>query len=152
MSNIRISKTLEFDAGHRLPNHNSKCKNLHGHHYKIEITLEGPVNTEDNQSQQGMLIDFTDIKKITQKTIIEPWDHAFFVYKNDHKVLNFLESLPDHKTVITELPPTAEHLTQMAYDRIKMALKKHSNTNVKIVSLKLFETPTSWAEVNESYS
>ncbi len=150
MSVLSVTKKIEFDAGHRLPNHYSKCKNLHGHHYSLEITLEGEINTTPNETNEGMLIDFSEIKEITEKCIIKPWDHAFFVYKNDSKVKNFLETLDNHKTIVTELPPTAEHLAQMAFEVITSELNSHTkslNNKVTLTGLKLYETPTSWAEI-----
>ncbi|MBT4762702.1 MAG: 6-carboxytetrahydropterin synthase QueD [Bdellovibrionaceae bacterium] len=150
MKKVCVTKQIEFDAGHRLPNHASKCKNLHGHRYQIDITIEGEINDIEGHTEQGMVVDFSVIKQVAEETILKPWDHAFFVYKNDSAVLDFLNTMSDHKTIITDLPPTAEYLAQLAFDNISLSFKQHSGDRVKLKSLKLYETPTSWAEVNPS--
>src|SRR5512140_3529143 len=97
-----ITRRLEFDAGHRIPNHTSQCKHLHGHRYAIEII------TAEGQSVQGMVMDFSDVKRIANEKLVDAWDHAFLVYRGDKAVCDFLASLPDHKTVILDVVPTAE--------------------------------------------
>ena len=113
---------------------------MHGHHYEIEIVLEGHINTQEGESDQGMLIDFSHIKEITNQYIINPWDHAFFVYKNDNEVLEFLNSLDNHKTVVTDQPPTAEYLAHLAYQILSKKLNDQFQDQVYLNSLKLFET------------
>ncbi|RME18513.1 MAG: 6-carboxytetrahydropterin synthase [Bdellovibrio sp.] len=141
-----ICKKVSFEAGHRLPHHHSKCKNLHGHHYELEVMIGGPLSLDQQSSSYGMVADFHDLKHILKKHILEPWDHAFFVYEKDLELLNFLNSLPEHKTVVTPLPPTAEHLAQLAFNTLNQQMPQ--NWNLKIV--RLYETPTCWAEVSNS--
>ncbi|WP_296445036.1 6-carboxytetrahydropterin synthase, partial [Rhodoferax sp. UBA5149] len=90
---------LEFDAGHRIPDHKSQCRNLHGHRYTLLITLVGAVIDKDGQSDNGMVMDFSDIKTLAKTHLVDLWDHAFLVYRHDTSVRQFLDSLPDHKTV-----------------------------------------------------
>ena len=80
---MQITRRLEFDAGHRIPNHNSQCKHLHGHRYTIEITLSGDVITTEGVSEQGMVMDFSDVKHIAKAHVVDAWDHAFLVYRGD---------------------------------------------------------------------
>ena len=143
---ITVSKRLEFDAGHRLPNHKSKCRNLHGHHYTIELTFEGEINTTEGDSSQGMIIDFSDIKEICKKNLIDVWDHAFIVYENDKSLVEYLSTIEDHKTVIVEQPPTAEFLARKAHDIISAGVSERFGDSIKISKLRLYETPTSWAD------
>ncbi|MEZ4741491.1 MAG: 6-carboxytetrahydropterin synthase [Bdellovibrionota bacterium] len=145
---LSITKQISFEAGHRLPNHNSKCKNLHGHHYVVEFTITGNIQSTAGASDQGMIVDFSDVKLIADDVIKKPWDHAFFVFKHDRVLVDFLNSLDGHKTVITEHPPTAEHLAEVAYSKLSHAIRKfYTDRRVVLGCLRLYETPTSWAEV-----
>ena len=116
-----ITSRMEFDAGHRIPNHKSSCRNLHGHRYAIEVSLSGHIIQEENESDFGMVIDFKDAKELVKKTIVDPWDHAFIVYEKDLEVLDFLNSLPNHKTVILSMVPTAENMAIIAFEMLEKA-------------------------------
>lgn len=144
---LTISRKISFDSGHRIPDHNSKCRNLHGHHYVMNITLHGDLITTKGNPYEGMIIDFYDIKLIAQKYLINKWDHAFFVYKEDNIIKNFLETLPDHKTIILDNIPTVENLANTAFEILSNAYKNYLNIGLKLKSLKLYETPNCWAEV-----
>ena len=78
---ITITRKLEFDAGHRIPDHNSQCRNLHGHRYTLLITLIGEVVKQDGVSDNGMIMDFSDVKELALEHLVSLWDHAFFVYE-----------------------------------------------------------------------
>src|SRR3954470_21328826 len=112
---MHITTRLEFDAGHRIPNHKSQCRNLHGHRYALEITLSGDIITAENISENGMVMDFSDVKAIARSSVVDVWDHAFLVYQQDTEVLNFLNSLANHKTVIFPTVPTAENMASEAF-------------------------------------
>jgi len=141
-----ITRRLEFDAGHRIPNHNSQCKHLHGHRYAIEITLSGEIITEEGISEQGMVMDFSDVKRIAQEKLVDAWDHAFLVYRNDKAVCNFLASLPNHKTVILNVVPTAENLAQVAFEILDPAYQDTFGNNLRLEQVRLYETPNNWAD------
>ena len=91
---LTITRKLEFDAGHRIPDHKSQCRNLHGHRYTLEITLIGAVIDEEGRSDNGMIMDFSDIKTLAKQHLVDVWDHAFLVYEKDHAVRDFLATLP----------------------------------------------------------
>ena len=74
-----ITKFIEIDMGHRLPNHKSKCKYFHGHRYKIEVGVEGEIITTKGVSDEGMIIDFDDIKKALM-ILDKKFDHGFMMY------------------------------------------------------------------------
>ena len=99
---ITITRKLEFDAGHRIPDHKSQCRNLHGHRYVLEITLIGNVIEQEGSSDNGMIMDFSDVKAIAHQHLVDVWDHAFLVYAKDTPVRDFLNSLPNHKTVVID--------------------------------------------------
>jgi len=141
-----ITRRLEFDAGHRIPNHNSQCKHLHGHRYAIEITLSGDIITTEGQSEQGMVMDFSDVKRIAKEKVVDAWDHAFLVYRGDHAVCDFLASMPGHKTVVLDVVPTAEHLAQAAFDILNAAYRDMYGNNLRLERVRLYETPNNWAD------
>ena len=89
---ITITRKLEFDAGHRIPDHKSQCRNLHGHRYTLELTLVGNVIEQEGNSDNGMIMDFGDIKTLANAHLVDKWDHAFIVYEKDSAVRAFLDS------------------------------------------------------------
>jgi 6-pyruvoyltetrahydropterin/6-carboxytetrahydropterin synthase len=141
-----ITTRLEFDAGHRIPNHKSNCKNLHGHRYAIEVTVTGPIHEDSKSSDFGMVIDFSDVKHIIKDLIVERWDHAFIVYQNDKEIVNFLNTLPNHKTIIFPVVPTAENMASEAYQILSLEFNKRFDHQLKIKQIRIYETPNSWAD------
>ena len=99
---MEITTRMEFDSGHRIPNHKSTCRNLHGHRYALEVTITGDIIDEENISDFGMVMDFKDAKSLIKKVIVEPWDHAFIVYEKDKEVLDFLNSLEIIKRLFSQ--------------------------------------------------
>ncbi|GGZ05229.1 6-carboxytetrahydropterin synthase QueD [Pseudoduganella plicata] len=146
---LTITRKLEFDAGHRIPDHKSQCRNLHGHRYTLEITLTGQVITAEGNSDNGMIMDFSDVKAIAKAHLVDVWDHAFLVYEKDHAVKEFLASLPDHKTVVIDRIPTVENLAAVAFGILKAAFKDRYGTGLHLHKLVLHETPNCWAEIVE---
>ncbi len=141
-----ITRRLEFDAGHRIPNHVSQCKHLHGHRYALEITLSGDVITQEGTSEQGMVMDFSDVKRIAKEELVDAWDHAFLVYRGDKTVLDFLESLPGHKTVVLNAVPTAENLAMLAFVRLNDAYRDTYGNHLRLERVRIYETPNNWAD------
>jgi 6-pyruvoyltetrahydropterin/6-carboxytetrahydropterin synthase len=143
---MQITTRLEFDAGHRIPSHKSQCKNLHGHRYAIEITLSGDIITQAGASENGMVMDFSDVKAIAKTSIVDVWDHAFLVYQHDTEVLNFLNTLPNHKTVIFPTVPTAENMASEAFKILKSNYHDTYGNHLKLEKVRLYETPNNWAD------
>jgi 6-pyruvoyltetrahydropterin/6-carboxytetrahydropterin synthase len=143
---MQITRRLEFDAGHRIPNHNSQCKHLHGHRYAIEITLSGEIITTEGVSEQGMVMDFSDVKRIAKEQLVDTWDHAFLVYCGDRVVLNFLNTLPNHKTVVLDVPPTAENLAMLAFKQLDSAYRDTYGNHLQLERVRIYETPNNWAD------
>ena len=141
-----ITRRLEFDAGHRIPNHNSQCKHLHGHRYAIEITLSGDIITGEGLSEQGMVMDFSDVKRIAQQQLVDHWDHAFLVYRGGRKVCEFLSGMPDHKTVVMDVVPTAENLAELAFNILNPAYQDTYGNHLRLERIRIFETPNNWAD------
>ncbi len=141
-----ITRRLEFDAGHRIPDHKSQCRHLHGHRYAIEITLSGDIIQKDGDAANGMVMDFSQVKTLAQEHLVNEWDHAFLAYRGDSLVVEFLASLPGHKTVILDRVPTAENLAQIAFERLDRAYRDTYGNHLLLQQVRLYETPNCWAD------
>ncbi len=141
-----ITRKLEFDAGHRISTHNSQCRHLHGHRYVIEITLSGNIISDEGVAEQGMVMDFSEVKRIAKSMLVDQWDHAFLVYSGDTTVLQFLQSIEDHKTVVLEVQPTAENLASIAFRILNEAYQDIYGNHLRLEQVRLFETPNCWAD------
>jgi 6-pyruvoyltetrahydropterin/6-carboxytetrahydropterin synthase len=144
---LTITRKLEFDAGHRIPDHRSQCRNLHGHRYVLEITLQGDVIETEGAPDRGMVMDFADVKRLALEHLVNVWDHAFLVYEGDTKVCNFLESLPGHKTVVLDRIPTVENLAAKAFEILANVYDAHYGVNLRLAKVRLYETPNCWADI-----
>jgi 6-pyruvoyltetrahydropterin/6-carboxytetrahydropterin synthase len=143
---MRITRRLEFDSGHRIPNHQSRCRHLHGHRYALEVTLAGDVIQAHGDAQQGMVMDFGQVKAIAERELVDAWDHAFLVWREDAALLQFLATIPDHRTVVFDAPPTAEHLAEAAFRLLDPAYRDRFGTHLKLERVRLYETPNCWAD------
>ena len=95
-----ITRRLEFDEGHRIPDQQSQCRHLHGHRYAIEITLSGDIIDKNGDAANGMVMDFSQVKEIAKTHLVDAWDHAFLAFEGDRVIVDFLASLPSHKTCL----------------------------------------------------
>ena len=142
---MKIGKVIQWDMGHRVLNHRSICKGLHGHRYKAEICLDGELIQEPGVSEEGMVIDFADIKKTAQKFIHEELDHAFMVWDKDEELLEFFKHSMGHKPVIVPFTPTAENVAVYIFHILKDKFSDVYKTGLHLQSIKLWETPSSYA-------
>lgn len=135
---VSVCKLFTFDSAHQLIGHKGKCSNLHGHTYKLEVVVKGKPLIEEGHSDEGFVIDFSDLKAIVQENLIDQLDHAFLAMGNEP----VLDALVKSGSKVAQLAfrTTAENLS--AY--IAYTLKQMS---LPVYSVKLWETPTSWAEV-----
>ncbi len=132
---MKIAKEFRWEMGHRLPEHFGKCKNIHGHSYKMIVELEGEVE------ESGMVMDYYDLKKIVEP-IVEKLDHSFLVYKEDKEIISFLEKMKS-KMVVVEFQSTVENICKYFLDEIK---KIRFPQNVKKVTVRIYETADDYAE------
>lgn len=138
-----VIKEIEIDMGHRVPNHKSKCKNPHGHRYKIEVAIGGELITTKGNSSEGMIVDFGDLKKIMMDVIDKTYDHSYTLYKDDKYIRFFNIMKADGcKINIVDFIPTAENLAKHWY---KLLDKKLMDKNIVLVYVRVYETPTSAA-------
>ncbi|GGG37708.1 6-pyruvoyl trahydropterin synthase family protein [Bizionia arctica] len=143
MSKIRITKLFSFETGHALYGYDGKCKNVHGHSYKLSVTVIGtPISDTDNV-KFGMVIDFGDLKKIVKNEIVDVFDHATVFNKNTPHV-ELAKELSDrgHSVLLVDYQPTSEMMVIDFADKIKKYLPSH----ISLFSLKLQETDSSFAE------
>jgi 6-pyruvoyltetrahydropterin/6-carboxytetrahydropterin synthase len=141
-----ITRRLEFDAGHRIPHHASQCRHLHGHRYALEITLSGEIICSEGAAEQGMVMDFSEVKSIANAMLVSRWDHAFLVYQGDQVVVEFLASLAEHKTVVLPVVPTAENLAAEAFRILDAAYLDTYGNQLRLQRVRLYETPNNWAD------
>lgn len=143
MSKIRITKQFSFETGHALFGYDGKCKNVHGHSYKLSVTVIGNPITDNSNVKFGMVIDFTDLKKIVKEEIVDQFDHATVFNKNTPHIelANELKSR-GHDVILVEYQPTSENMVIDFAKRIQDRLPK----TIELHSLKLQETETSFAE------
>ena len=143
MSNIRITKQFSFETGHALYGYDGKCKNVHGHSYKLSVTVIGKPIADNTNVKYGMVIDFGDLKKIIKAEIVDVFDHATVFNKNTpHLELAKEPEQRGHNILLVDYQPTSE---MMVIDFSKK-IKKHLPENIKLHSIKLQETETSFAE------
>lgn len=147
MANIRITKQFSFETGHALYGYDGKCKNVHGHSYKLSVTVIGEPISDTSNVKYGMVIDFGDLKKIVKEDIVDVFDHATVFNKNTPHI-ELAKELQDrgHHVILVDYQPTSE---MMIID-FASKIKKRLPGNIKLHSLKLQETDTSFAEWHAS--
>ena len=142
---MKIVKVIQWDMGHRVMNHRSICKGLHGHRYKAEICFEGDIVSKEGASEEGMVVDFSDIKSISHSEILNKLDHAFMVWDKDLELIKYMESSDDHKIVSVPFTPTAENVAKYIFEILNGKFEDAYGTGLELFSVKLWETPTSYA-------
>jgi len=140
MNKTTLIKSFTFDAAHRLSFYDGPCSNLHGHTYKLEIYLSGQLDS------QGMILDFNKLKDIYQKTIKPFFDHKSILFVKDSINLKIFKDSPEEKDWISwvNYNPTVEN---MASDILVRLSKKMRKLSIRIIKVRLWETPTSSAEL-----
>lgn len=143
MSKIRITKQFTFETGHALYGYDGKCKNVHGHSYKLSVTVIGNPIADTKNVKYGMVIDFTDLKAIVKDEIVDLFDHATVLNRNTPHIelANELKNR-DHHVILVDYQPTSENMVIDFANKIKKRLPD----TIQLFSLKLQETETSFAE------
>jgi len=143
MKKVRITKEFTFETGHALYGYDGKCRNVHGHSYKLSVTVIGTPINDSNHVKHGMVIDFTDLKKIVKEEIVDPYDHATVFNKNSpHVELARELSERGHDVILADYQPTSEMMILDFAEKIKVRLPEH----IALFALALRETATSYAE------
>ena len=143
MSSIRITKQFSFETGHALYGYDGKCRNVHGHSYKLSVTVIGEPIADSSHVKFGMVIDFSYLKKIVKEEIVDVFDHATVFNKNTPHV-ELAKELSDrgHSVLLVDYQPTSEMMVIDFAEKIKQRLPKQT----QLFSLRLQETATSYAE------
>ena len=138
---FKVSKEFSFDMAHILDGHDGKCQNLHGHTYKLQVEVSGDLVAEG--AKKGMVVDFTDVKRIVKAAILDPMDHVFIydtTSERECKIAALLNEL-NSKTFGIPVRTTAEEMARFMFNRLKDQLP--------ISAIRLWETPTSFCEYRE---
>ena len=142
MAKIRVTKEFGFEMAHALWDYDGLCKNIHGHSYKLFVTIIGePINESENP-KNGMVMDFGDLKRIVNSEIVNKFDHTI-VFSSLAPTKSFVDvKQMFERIVIFDFQPTCELLVEDFAQKIR---NKFPN-NIKLFSVKLYETATSYAE------
>lgn len=140
---IRLTKIFTFETAHALWGYDGKCKNIHGHSYKLYVTVKGKPCNNIHHVKNGMVMDFGDLKYIVKKIIINPLDHAIILNaQTEHKKLGEQLLNQGHKVIFTNYQPTCENMLMDFAAKIQLELPE----NIILAKLKLYETETSYGE------
>jgi len=140
---MRVTKTITFDAAHRLPSHPGACRNIHGHTYRVDFTMRGELN------ERGMVVDFGKVAQILRAVLVEDedtaWDHALIVYEHDPLAKTF-QQLAAEGLRVRRVPaePTAENMTEWLWQMLQGKLRDQEPSAV-LVEIAVWETATSVA-------
>lgn len=145
---VRISKEVEWDAGHRVPAHASKCKHPHGHRYKLRATCVGHIVTEKDAPDEGMLIDFSHLKKFMMEEVHDVLDHGFIVHEGDSVMRAALSADSGWNIIVFPTVPTAENIAVWCWEKLEPLIRKHFRGNLVLEEVAVWETPTSVAYYN----
>lgn len=143
MNIVRVTKSFNFETAHALYGYDGKCKNIHGHSYKLFVTLKGAPIQNPSDPKFGMVIDFGDIKKIVKANVVDRFDHAILLNVNSpHKELGEELISQGHKVIFTKYQPSCENMLLEMVEIIKQKL----DDSIELQSIRLHETETSYAE------
>jgi len=139
---IRVSREFTFEMAHALKSYDGPCRNVHGHSYRLFVTLAGTPLDDDKNPKNGMVIDFTDLRDIVLKEIVNQFDHSVVVSNDyDAEKMEMMKKTFGN-TVVVDYEPTCENLVADFARRLKCKIPP----GARLHSLKLYETAKSFAE------
>ncbi|MBN2728336.1 MAG: 6-carboxytetrahydropterin synthase [Bacteroidales bacterium] len=138
---IRLSKEFSFEMAHALKDYDGKCRHIHGHSFKLVVTVIGEPINDESSPKNGMVIDYGDLKKIVNRLIVDEYDHAL-VLPEKSELLKKLEGSVETKTIVVPFQPTSENMLIYFAEILQKELPK----TLKLHSIRLHETATSYAE------
>ena len=143
MATIRLTKEFSFEAAHSLEGYDGACREIHGHSYRLFVTIKGEPSADAYDPKQGMVMDFGLLKQIVNEQIISRLDHAFIMrYSEQGEELRDVLSPYYHNIVLVDYQPTCENMLADFAERLLESLPD----DVELYSLRLHETATSFAE------
>ena len=142
MSIIRLTKEFRFEMAHALAGYEGPCRHIHGHSYELMVTISGKPEQDPQSPVRGMVMDFKELKTIVEEQIIEQLDHALVLDKETAP--EQLDQLGEFvgRLILVDYPPTSENMLIDFSKRLTRALPQ----SIRLLSLKLKETKSSWAE------
>lgn len=135
---MKISKEFRWEMGHRIPEHDGLCKNVHGHSYKMVVEIKGEV------AENGMIIDFYDLGQIV-KPVIDVMDHSFLCESGDDVMIEFLKA-NGMKYFTVDFHSTVENICMYLANTFSSKIDRNKYNNIRSLTVKIFETPNSYAE------
>ena len=145
MATIEVTKVIEFEMAHALHNHKGLCKNVHGHTYKLEVTIKGAPKNTPSMTDDGMLVDFADFKEILQNEIKDRFDHALILNQLDPRTAMVESSPLFGRAMGYSFNPTCENLTIKIAEILTDFIRFNYNNEFYLTTIRLWETPTSFA-------
>ncbi len=161
---FEITRIINIDAGHRIPDHTSECRHLHGHRYEIHVTCGSQV-LRNSGPEKGMVLDFAVVKEELINQIAEPCDHGLIIDAEDRTITTMLgvadadiqwvsenrmarpvQNIAGLKLYMTPFPPTCEHLAKHWYEIMSAALHTRTGGHVTVKKVRVYETPNSYAD------
>ena len=139
---IRVTKQFNFEMAHALYGYDGPCKNIHGHSYRLSVTVSGKTISETEDSKLGMVIDFSDLKKIVNENIVKKFDHSLVLNENTPHKDFLVKNLLFGEIILVKFQPTCENMLAHFAETLKNKFER----NVRLHHLKLRETPSSYAE------
>ena len=137
---IRVTKEFRFEGAHALLGYDGKCKHIHGHSYRLFVTVSGAPELSKNHPKSGMVLDFSELKHIVNTYITEPFDHALLLREGSPLTTDISDSYSN--VMVVDFQPTSENLVIHFADILKERLPEQ----IELRSVKLYETPTSFVE------
>jgi 6-pyruvoyltetrahydropterin/6-carboxytetrahydropterin synthase len=137
-----VTKEYTFDCAHQLVGYDGLCSNVHGHTYKLQVTVTGDIITDTNSPKEGMIVDFNELKEIVKVAVLNDFDHAFIACGDEP----ILQALINSGCRVTKLniKTTCENMVKIIAERIQNEINK-TNKLIRVKQIKLWETPTSFA-------
>jgi 6-pyruvoyltetrahydropterin/6-carboxytetrahydropterin synthase len=141
MGKVRVTRQFNFEMAHALAHYDGPCRNLHGHSYRLFVTVAGEPLNEGKNPKNGMVIDFGDLKRLVKELIVDELDHAVMI-SNEVPVDQLKNTDMFNKLHVVGYQPTCENMVIDFAERIKSRLPHH----IELISVRLHETATSYAE------
>ncbi|MEN8201758.1 MAG: 6-carboxytetrahydropterin synthase [Bacteroidota bacterium] len=142
MDKIRVTKEFDFEMAHALWNYDGACRNIHGHSYRLFVTLLGEPNGDSKDPKFGMVIDFKDLKALVKGPVVDFFDHSLVVYREaDGDILDSIRQMYE-KVHVFDFQPTCENMVLYIVETIRAAL----TPGIELQAVKLYETASSYAE------
>ena len=153
---FRITREIGIDAAHRVPEHGSKCRSLHGHRYTVQATWEGALVTQAGDAAEGMVEDFSQLKQWMLEEIDLPCDHGTILYAQDPLLSVLTLEHPVQipvavlgrwgKLYVVPFIPTAENLARHWFERLQSRTLTGLPRSCRIATVRVYETPNCWAD------